>query len=185
MNSNRQTELDALAFQAFDLLRASQQVLVTAESCTAGLIAATLSRVPGMSAYLAGSFVVYQIDSKIEWLNVPAELIERCDVVSAEVAECMAIQSLQKTPHATMAISITGHLGPDAPGDLDGIAWFAIAIREPEVSSMKLELHSVASTIPSPHQHLFIRHERQQDAVIQSLGFLCRRLTDLRQVRLM
>jgi len=183
VNSNRQTELDALAFQAFDLLQESGQVLVTAESCTAGLIAATLSRVPGMSAYLAGSFVVYQIDSKIAWLNVPSELIERCDVVSAEVAECMAIQSMQKTPHATMAISITGHLGPDAPADLDGIAWLAIANRETEASSIRLELHSEASTTPSPQQHLFIRHERQQDAVIQSLDCLCRRLADLRQVR--
>src|SRR6188508_3293676 len=107
-----QAELDALAFKAFQLLKQRGQVLVTAESCTAGLIAATLSRVPGMSVCLAGSFVVYQVDSKVAWLDLPADLIERCDVVSAEVAESMAQQALQKTPHATMAISITGHLGP-------------------------------------------------------------------------
>ena len=182
MNSTRQTELDTLAFRAFHLLGQSGQVLVTAESCTAGLIAATLSRVPGMSACLAGSFVVYQIDSKIAWLGVPAELIERCDVVSPEVAESMAVQSLQKTAHATIAISITGHLGPDAPGDLDGTAWFAIADRSSEVSSCRLELHSDASRIPPPQQQLFLRHERQQDAVVQSLRFLCRRLADLTQV---
>ena len=49
--------LDPLAFRAFELLRKTNQVLVTAESCTAGLIAATLARVPGMSAVLAGGFV--------------------------------------------------------------------------------------------------------------------------------
>lgn len=179
MTSNRQDELDALAFEVFDLLRARDQILVTAESCTAGLIAATLSRVPGMSVCLAGSFVVYQIDSKIAWLSIPAELIERCDVVSAEVAECMAIQSLRKTPHATLAISITGHLGPDAPKNLDGVAWFAIASRGHDVSSIRLDLQSPASTSPSLQQGLSIRHERQQDAVIQSLRILRGRLADL------
>ena len=174
----QQAELDALAFRAFELLRQSGQNLVTAESCTAGLIAATLSRVPGMSVCLAGSFVVYQSDSKVAWLNIPANLIARCDVVSAEVAESMAIQALQKTPHAAIALSITGHLGPDAPEGLDGTAWLGFADRQVAVASKRLHLHSEAMNIPSPDQRLFIRHERQQDAVRQSLSFLCDRLAE-------
>jgi len=173
-----QAELDALAFRTFERLKQSNRILVTAESCTAGLIAATLSRVPGMSACLAGSFVVYQIDSKVAWLDIPAELIERYNVVSAEVAEAMATQALQKTPHAMSALSITGHLGPDAPEGLDGIAWLAFADRRPSVILKKLHLHSEAIKTPSPQQHLFIRHERQQDAVRQSLSFLCDRLAE-------
>ena len=67
--------LDPLAFRAFDLLRKTNQVLVTAESCTAGLIAATLARVPGMSTVLAGGFVVYQIESKVVVRNNKAIFI--------------------------------------------------------------------------------------------------------------
>jgi nicotinamide mononucleotide (NMN) deamidase PncC len=62
-----QQKLDALANALFQVLELSGDGLVLAESCTAGLIAATLARVPGMSRRLAGSFVVYQIDSKVRW----------------------------------------------------------------------------------------------------------------------
>ena len=103
--------------------------LVLAESCTAGLIAATLSRIPGMSRRFAGSFVVYQIDSKTAWLGISAEMIQQHDVVSCVVAVSMATQALERTPHANIAMSITGHLGPDSPPELDGLAWLAIARR--------------------------------------------------------
>jgi PncC family amidohydrolase len=175
---NIQQELDALAFKTFERLTQRRQVLVTAESCTGGLIAATLSRVPGMSACLAGSFVVYQIASKVAWLNVPAELIERCDVVSGEVAESMAARALEKTQHASIALSITGHLGPDAPEGLDGTAWLGVADRQAGVSVKKLLLHSEAVGMSSSPQRLVTRHERQQDAVRQSLSFLCERLAE-------
>jgi nicotinamide-nucleotide amidase len=175
---HEQRQLDDLAQATFALLKQRGDVLVTAESCTAGLIAATLARVPGMSTCLAGSFVVYQIDSKIEWLNVSAELIERYDVVSKEVAECMATQALLKTLHATIAISITGHLGPNAPDGLDGIAWLGFSNRRAGVQSVMLTLNSDSINRPSSEQRLSIRHERQQDAVRQVLSFLCERLAE-------
>ena len=89
---NQQCILDALACRAFELMIRHQQVLVTAESCTAGLIAATLSRVPGMSRCLAGALVVYQPASKTEWLDVSAEMIDkhgaaRGDTVKELIAE--------------------------------------------------------------------------------------------------
>ena len=173
--------LDPLAFRAFELLRKNHQVLVTSESCTAGLIAATLARVPGMSTVLAGGFVVYQVESKVTWLNVSSAVIEQQGVVSSEVAQLMADGALRNTPHATMVLSITGHLGPDAPDNLDGIAWLGFAQRNHSCCSHKLHLQS---TIPAPtnppvtesEHRLFIRHERQQDAVRQSLSFLCKKL---------
>ena len=173
--------LDPLAFRAFELLKKTNQVLVTAESCTAGLIAATLARVPGMSAVLAGGFVVYQVESKVAWLNVSSALIEQHGVVSSEVARLMADAALRNTPHATISVSITGHLGPDAPDNLVGIAWLGFAQRNHPCCSHKLHLQT---TIPDPPskpftdsvQRFFIRHERQQDAVRQSLSFLCKKL---------
>ena len=178
--------LDPLAFRAFELLRKTNQVLVTAESCTAGLIAATLARVPGMSAVLAGGFVVYQVESKVAWLNVSSALIEQHGVVSSEVAQLMADAALRNTAHATISVSITGHLGPDAPDDLDGIAWLGFAQRNHPCCSHKLHLQT---TIPDPtsrnitesERRLLIRHDRQRDAVRQSLSFLCKKLVSFHE----
>lgn len=159
--------------QLFHALEKNGDVLVLAESCTAGLIAATLSRVPGMSRRLAGSFVVYQIDSKVAWLGVSADTIQRHDVVSREVAESMAIQALNRTPHATIAMSITGHLGPDAPPATDGIAWLAIARSSIKTITTQLRLKSDSASPGNTAEDLCrIRHARQADAVLQALSRL-------------
>jgi nicotinamide-nucleotide amidase len=175
----QQDAMDEVAFRTFDLLSRTQNVLVTAESCTAGLIAATLARVPGMSARLAGSFVVYQTDSKVAWLEVPADLIAQHNVVSSQVAESMAVQSLRKTAHATISLSITGHLGPDAPEGLDGVAWLGLAAGGRSVTSMQLGLAVNSSQCEPDKRSLFVRQERQKAAVMKSLGFLCDRLAEL------
>ena len=166
-----QQNLDALASALFQVLERSGDGLVLAESCTAGLIAATLARVPGMSRRLAGSFVVYQIDSKVRWLAVPADLIQRYGVVSREVATSMAVQALVQTPHANVAMSITGHLGPDAPPELDGRAWVSIVRRGSEAVEMWLWLKSEAGD-----NALQCRRDRQTDAVHQALATLLAKL---------
>jgi PncC family amidohydrolase len=157
------------------LLRTAH-TLVTAESCTAGLIAATLARVPGMSKVLAGGFVVYQVESKVRWLGLSQELIDRHDVVSREVAEAMAVAALERTPHATIAVSVTGHLGPDAPVDLDGIVFMTIAIRGRQPQSRRLV---VSSSIPAAESQTGLdsggqrlRVWRQQEVVRQVLQAL-------------
>ncbi len=162
-----QEELDHLAMRLFQTMEQSADTLVLAESCTAGLIAATLSRIPGMSRRFAGSFVVYQSDSKTAWLGISAEMIQQHDVVSCVVAISMATQALERTPHANIAMSITGHLGPDSPPELDGLAWLAIARRGFETCTAQLQLKS-DSIGNSPD----CRHERQTDAVYQALSML-------------
>ena len=182
-----QTQLDGLAAEVFELMSRQRHVLVTAESCTAGLIAATLSRVPGMSRCLAGAFVVYQSESKTAWLDVPASLIERCHVVSREVAEAMAVQALRKTPLGSIAVSITGHLGPGAPADLDGVAWVGWSVRHGSAESFRMNLDEESGRIAltggneataDGEWHLLRRHQRQQRAVTGVLQFLCRRLSE-------
>ncbi|MBL8531904.1 MAG: CinA family protein [Hyphomonadaceae bacterium] len=86
--------------------------LVTAESCTAGLIAATIGRVPGCSSVLERGFVTYSNDAKAEQLDVPAELIVRRGAVSKEVALAMAEGALAHSP-AELAVAVTGIAGPD------------------------------------------------------------------------
>lgn len=181
MNTHHLEPQDILSFRAFELLRKKSQTVVTAESCTAGLIAATLSGVPGVSSVLAGGFVVYQIESKIAWLEISEESIRQHGVVSSEVAELMAVAALQKTAHATIAISITGHLGPDAPLDLDGVAWLGFAQQNQPVCSQKLHLQTTMPVMTRDDQTgsdrgVLVRHERQRNAVRQALEFLCKRL---------
>lgn len=106
--------------------------LVLAESCTAGLVAAELGGIPGISNHLCGSLVVYRNDSKIRWLGIDPATLEDTHVgpVSETVTLALAESALQRTPEATLAGAITGHLGPGAPEHLDGIIYCAIAMRE-------------------------------------------------------
>lgn len=106
--------------------------LVLAESCTAGLAAAQLARIPGVSRFFCGSAVVYQEATKTAWLGVPASHFESDGpgVVSGETAAAMAEGVLERTPQADFAVAITGHLGPGAPVDLDGLAFHGWATRD-------------------------------------------------------
>lgn len=121
---------NALAKDFFAVLKRTKNRVVLAESCTAGRIAATLGEIPGVSSVLTGSAVVYQELTKCRWLGVNAETIAVHGIVSEAVSIEMAEGVLRKTPHATIGASITGHLGPDAPKELDGIAWTAVSLRE-------------------------------------------------------
>lgn len=85
--------------------------IVTAESCTAGLLAARLTERPGSSAYVAGGVVSYSNQAKSELLGVDPELIETHGAVSEPVAEAMAAGAMRRLG-ADTAIAITGIAGP-------------------------------------------------------------------------
>lgn len=120
---------EQLAEQLAALLAKSQTRIVFAESCTAGLVAATLAQVPGVSAWLCGSAVTYRDDTKRRWLSVDRETLAADTAVSRSVAEQMAAGVLRNTPEADLALSVTGHLGPDAPPNQDGLIFIGIARR--------------------------------------------------------
>jgi nicotinamide-nucleotide amidase len=85
--------------------------LVTAESCTGGLVAAVLSEAPGAGDWLDGAFVTYTAQNKTAALGVPADMMERAGIVSEPVARVMAEGALARSP-ADIAVSITGAAGP-------------------------------------------------------------------------
>ena len=85
--------------------------IATAESCTAGLMAARLTERPGSSDYVVGGVVAYANEAKAEVLGVDAALIERHGAVSEPVAEAMADGALRRFD-ADTAIAITGVAGP-------------------------------------------------------------------------
>ncbi|MEO8934700.1 MAG: competence/damage-inducible protein A [Xanthomarina sp.] len=105
--------------------------LATAESCTGGKIAESLTKIPGASNYFKGSVVSYATQSKIDVLKVPEALINKYSVVSSQVAEAMAKSAL-KMFQTDYAIATTGNAGPDK-GESDaelGTVFIAIATKE-------------------------------------------------------
>jgi PncC family amidohydrolase len=104
--------------------------VVFAESCTAGLVSASLARVAGISQYHCGSAVTYRNDSKHRWLGVSSAMLKRPGPVSKIVACEMAEGILRKTPEADWAASVTGHLGPNAPKRFDGLVYVGLASGE-------------------------------------------------------
>jgi len=106
-----------------------RQRLVLAESCTAGLVAASIAHVPGVSQWFCGSAVVYQSETKCAWLGVDPDTIAEQTAVSAAVAEQLAQGVLRETHQADIAASITGHLGPAAPEGFDGVVFIGVARR--------------------------------------------------------
>ena len=99
------------------LLTEKMLTIATAESCTGGKIASTLSAISGASKYFKGSVVSYATEVKNEVLEIPNALIEKNGVVSAEVAEAM-VKSVQKIMTSDFAIATTGNAGP-TKGDED------------------------------------------------------------------
>jgi len=93
------------------MLTQSKQTIATAESCTGGKIAQVLTSIPGSSQYFKGSVVSYAKEVKMDVLGVSPETIEKYTVVSAAVAEEMALNvcRILKTDYG---IGVTGNAGP-------------------------------------------------------------------------
>jgi nicotinamide-nucleotide amidase len=104
------TDGETIDAQVAELLEGHS--LGLAESCTGGLLAGRITRVPGASRYLAGSVVAYSDQAKVDLLGVDPELIDAHGAVSPEVAEAMAIGALERFG-ADVAVSVTGIAGPD------------------------------------------------------------------------
>lgn len=110
------------------LLTEKKLTIATAESCTGGKIAATLTSVSGSSNYFKGSIVSYATEVKENILGISPEIIREYSVVSAAVAEAMALK-VQKLLNTDYAISTTGNAGPNK-GEADaevGTVFIAIA----------------------------------------------------------
>ena len=122
------------------LLQEKNLTVASAESCTGGLIAKRLTDIAGCSSVVAGGAVTYQTREKTAVLGVPSELIERCSVVSAEVAEAMARGALLRFG-TDLAIATTGYAGPGSGTERDpvGTVYIAVATKD-TVQSRRLSL---------------------------------------------
>jgi nicotinamide-nucleotide amidase len=105
---------DSTLNEAGSLLAACRSkgiMLATAESCTGGLIVATLTAIAGSSDVVDRGFVTYSNEAKHEMIGVPVALIETHGAVSEAVAASMADGALARS-RAAIAISVTGVAGP-------------------------------------------------------------------------
>lgn len=115
------------AAQVLALLREKNLQLATAESCTAGLLSAAVTAVPGASAVFTCGVAAYSNDIKRTVLGVPAATLDTVGAVSAETAVAMA-DGVRRLADAAIGVSVTGVAGPDTEeGKPVGTVFLALA----------------------------------------------------------
>ncbi|MBU3825956.1 MAG: CinA family protein [Candidatus Anaerobiospirillum merdipullorum] len=122
-----------LAQQLQDYCLARKLKVTCAESCTGGLIAATITAIPGSSGYFERSFVTYCNAAKHELLGVEERVLVTVGAVSEQTAKQMA-QGALMAAKADMAVGVTGIAGPDGGSALKpvGTVWIGWCVRGQE-----------------------------------------------------
>jgi nicotinamide-nucleotide amidase len=138
------TEIGDLADRFLKACARRKILVTTAESCTGGLIIATMTDIPGSSSMVDRGFVTYSNDAKTEMIGVSKETLDAHGAVSRETALEMASGAL-KHSRAGIALSVTGIAGPDG-GSAEkpvGLVWFGIAVNgePPRAEKRQFENH--------------------------------------------
>ncbi len=121
---------EKLVTQVGGALVKNQSMVVTAESCTGGMIAEVLTAVSGSTAWFDRAYITYSYESKKEMLGVKELTIQKKGAVSQACVEEMALGALQQS-HAKVSVACSGIAGPTG-GTLDkpvGTVWLAWAIQ--------------------------------------------------------
>jgi len=116
-----------LANEVITLLTAAQKTIVTAESCTGGLIAAALTDIPGAAAAFYGGYVTYDNTAKSQMIQVPPRLILDYGAVSNQVARAMA-DGARNTARTDYAVAVTGIAGPDGGSEKKPVGLVYVAV---------------------------------------------------------
>jgi len=152
-----------------NLLKQHNLKVAFAESCTGGLVAGALTKIPGVSQFHCGGVVTYRNETKTAYLNIPPDVLDDPGPVSAVVAELMAKGVLAQTPEADVTASVTGHLGPGAPPAQDGLVYIGFARRglaELAIAAAEVQVREFWC------DKSLDRHGRQQQAIAAVLEFL-------------
>lgn len=121
-------ELSELAMLVLDKARAAGKTIATAESCTGGLVGATLTGIAGSSDVVAGGIISYSNEVKNGQLHVPQEILDTYGAVSEECA-CAMARGAKEALGVDVAVAITGIAGPGGavPGKPVGTVWIGIS----------------------------------------------------------
>jgi nicotinamide-nucleotide amidase len=120
------TDLEILKKIAM-LLKNKNLSIATAESCTGGLIAHTLTNISGSSEYFDRGVITYSNRSKIELLNVPKQNLKQFGAVSKQVAISMS-EGIKKKSNVDIGISTTGIAGPAGGSEKKPVGLVFIAV---------------------------------------------------------
>src|SRR5580704_1541579 len=134
------SELYDLAQRVGHKLGAAARRVVTAESCTGGWVAKTLTDVPGSSQWFECGYVTYSNAAKMRDLGVAARTLDEFGAVSEQTVREMAEGAMRVTG-AAVAIAVSGIAGPDGgiPGKPVGMVWFCAAARDGTVADILAE----------------------------------------------
>lgn len=147
------------------LLKKRQLRLVTAESCTGGLISAAITEIPGASSVFERGYITYSNEAKIELLTVPTFFIEEYGSVSLEVAIAMAEGALLMSK-ADIGISITGCAGPDGGSETKPVGTVFIGLAAKGVDTICERFHFTGSR----HQIRLASTEAALNLIIKQLS---------------
>jgi nicotinamide-nucleotide amidase len=120
---------ESLESVVISLLRQRGKRLVTAESCTGGLLSHRLTNVPGASEVFLHGFVTYSNGAKEKWLRVNSATLQQFGAVSSETAKEMAEGARQNT-EADFAVSITGIAGPGGGSEAKPVGTVFIGVSD-------------------------------------------------------
>ncbi|OFZ19576.1 MAG: hypothetical protein A2X94_14105 [Bdellovibrionales bacterium GWB1_55_8] len=167
-------QLESLAREALEKIRAQGQLLCFAESCTGGMLASLITGIPGASDVFWGGIVSYQNSAKTKLLNVPEALLRQHGAVSREVARAMALggasQLLKAHPGAkAICISTTGIAGPDGGTATHPVGLCELGLALPDQSVTSRQIQAPAS---------FNRHQNQAFFTHHALRFLIEHRAD-------
>ncbi|MEQ8594268.1 MAG: CinA family protein [Parvibaculum sp.] len=123
--------------QIIDLLAERNQTLVTAESCTGGMIASALTDIPGASAAIYGGYITYANSAKSRMIQVQPRLIGDYGAVSNQVARAMA-DGARNTARVDFAVAATGIAGPDGGTEKKPVGLVYVAVSS-ELATVVIE----------------------------------------------
>ena len=112
------------------LLTDNRATIAAAESCTGGLLAERLTRIPGSSTYFLGGAVCYSNELKTAWADVPPEMIVSKGAVSSEVAIALA-EGIRRRVRSTFGVAITGIAGPGGGSEEKPVGTVHLALASP------------------------------------------------------
>jgi len=120
-----------------NLLKANNQTVATAESCTGGFIGHLLSKHAGSSQFYTGGVISYDNRIKTEFLDVPTSILQTVGAVSQEAVEQMA-KAVREKMNTDFAVSVSGIMGPSGKTDEKplGMVWIGVANKEKVVSKV-------------------------------------------------
>lgn len=141
------SEIRALARSLLDLCKMRKLMVATAESCTGGLVCASLVDIPGSSAVVTSGFITYSNEAKHALLGVSSETLATFGAVSKEAAVAMAKGALKKAK-ADLTVSVTGIAGPGGAtrGKPVGLVHLAAVARDGRVITREKRFGAIGRT---------------------------------------